>query len=339
GQSKHIEAAVKLAEWQRNTLDHNYLPFVGLLSREGEASESLLLIGNFLLFDAVARSTQCSEKAFLAEKQLEQLDKLANAESIDIPSLAIVLEQFFDDKPLPVVSGEYYLSSIFKDEQFDLAGSRSAESSAAATLFGEKSGMGCYHHKDIKVISFGPQNTPLGDCAGFGLDGSAPILPELQSEIKTATGQFVVNGTARMCPRISGAEPKEISSHGGWITNRQEFKNGSFIIETEFQDLFEKNEFLFSFFVKCKHCVINGDKIVRPRSLNRYTGKAASIQLQSSETSLYLQAGQSHDEMHVIPLGGGSNFWGADFLVAYVVNTNKCVFSLSSFFDTRYDSL
>ena len=338
-QPHYLEAASRLAEWQRNTLDHNYHPFVGLLSKEGEASESQLLVGDFLLFNAIVRTSQCSEMAFLAEKQLEQLDNLANSESIDIPSLSIVLERYFAEKKLPDVSGEYYLASILKDELFAFAGSRSAESSAAATLFGGKSGMGCYHYKDIKVINFGPQNTPLGDCRGFGLEGSVQVLSELKTEIATATGEFVVKGTARMCPKIPEAISSEVPSHGGWMTARQEFKNGSLSIETLFQDLFDKKELLFSFFVKCKNCVVNGDRIVRPRSLNRYSGKSATVQLQSGESSLFLQAGQAHDEMHVIPLGGGSNFWGADFLIAYGLNTNKCVFSLSSFFDTRYDSL
>lgn len=335
---RYAEAALKLAEWQRNTLDHNYHPFVGLLSKEGEASESELLVGDFLLFNAVARTSQYSEMAFLAEKQCELLDRLANSESIDIPSLSIVLEHYFAGKKLPDVSGEYYLPSVFQDELFALAGSRSAESSAAATLYGGKSGMGCYHYKDIKVINFGPQNTPLGDCRGFGLEGGIPAFSEFKTELSTATGEFVLDGTARLCPQNPQAS-SENSSHGGWMEIRQEFKNGLFSIETSSQDLFDKKEILFSFFVKCKNCVVDGDRIVRPRSLNRYVGKAASVQFQSGESSLFLQVKQPHDEMHVIPLGGGSNFWGADFLVAYVLNTNKCVFSLSSFFDTRYDSL
>lgn len=318
GQMQYVEAAIKLAEWQRNTLDHYYTSFVGLLSREGEASERLLLIHNFLLFNAVARTAYRSDLAFIAQKQLERLSEVADEESIDIPGYSIALEECFNEKSLPVVSGEYYLPSVLLDQALALAGSRSSESSAVATLYGGKSGMGCYHHQDVKVISFGPQYMPLGDCSGFGLEGSERFLKEHIKTLSSHNGEFTLEGTTRMSPHLS-ANGEESTPSGNWIESKQKLKNGMLSIEAKFQGLFDPKELIFSFFVKCKNCVIDGDRTIRPRSLNRYHGKAAPLKLHGAENSIQLNAGQGHEEMHVIPLGGGDNFWGADFLVAYAL--------------------
>jgi len=76
----------------------------------------------------------------------------------------------------------------------------------------------------------------------------------------------------------------------------------------------------FTFFVKADNCLVGGVQSVKPRSFSRYQGRVASIQMQGKLSSLSLEAHHKHGEMQVIPLGGGDNFWGADFLVAYILN-------------------
>lgn len=319
GQAGYKESALKITEWQFNTLDHDFLSFAGLFANEGESSERLLLINNYLLFNAVARIDDCAKMAFLAEKQLKRLAELADQESLDIPGYSILLESYFSGIELPAASTDYYLPASFQDSHFGFAGSRSAESSAVATLYGGKSGMGCYHFKDVKVINYGPQYTPLGDCAGFGIEGGGQLLSEFVTELSATTGEFILQGMSRMSSlSLEGVTVGESHSpHAGWLATCQELKDQKLSIKTQFQNLFEQKELLFSFFVKCKQCVVDGNRIVSRRSLNRYSGKSAQVEFQGVNFSLILQTGQNHEEMHVIPLGGGDNFWGADFLVAY----------------------
>lgn len=325
GQSLYVEAAFKLAKWQSNTLDHHFLSFVGLFASEGQVSERLLLVNNFLLFNALARTNQCSEMAFLAKKQIDQLMKLANSESIDMACHGIIFEEYFSKKVLPMSSRDYCLPAAFKDEHFAIAGLRSAESSAVATLNGEKSGMGCYHFKDVNVMSFGPQHIPLGDCKGFGISGSSSLLSDNIKTLSIGDDQFLIEGVARLSSSCS--QDLSLFPHAGWVTSRQEFNKGRLAIEINFQGLFEQDDLVFSFFIKCKSCLVDGSKMVRKRSLNRYSGQSASVTLEGMDGSIVLEAKQFHPEMHVIPLGGGDNFWGADFLVAYLLNDNLISYS------------
>ncbi|MBA3816400.1 MAG: hypothetical protein H0X29_07755, partial [Parachlamydiaceae bacterium] len=53
GNASLFKAAESLANWQLNTFDDQYFPHVGLFSQEEDASESKLLINNYLLFSAV----------------------------------------------------------------------------------------------------------------------------------------------------------------------------------------------------------------------------------------------------------------------------------------------
>lgn len=338
GQSSYIEAAFKLAKWQCCTLDFHAESFVGLFSCEGQASERLLLINNFLLFNAIAKTKNCPDMAFLAEKHVENLSILANRESIDIPSYSVVLEAYFDHKNLPLISKKFLLPPTINDDLLAIAGSRSQECSALATLYGGKSGMGSYHYKEIKVINFGPQHLPLGDCSGFGLEGSQRLLPQQIKVLSTSSKEFILEGTMRMS---SNPQEKNLEiPHGGWIESRQEFQEDCLTIKTQFLGLFKQQELFFSFFVKCKNCVVDGEKTIRPRSLNRYLGKVASLKLQGEKSSLLLKAEQNHEEMHVIPLGGGDNFWGADFLIAYLLKgeTDQYSWQLSPLIGSACDS-
>jgi len=179
--------------------------------------------------------------------------------------------------------------------------------------------MGCYHFKDVNVINYGPQNTPLGDCKGFGLEGGQLLLADFITELSVSSGGFSIQGMSRMSSSVNKKDSESAShpNHAGWIATCQEYKNKNLWIKTQFQRLFDQEELLFTFFVKCKQCIVNEDKIIRRRSLNRYGGRAEKIEFKGNKSSVFLLAGQNHEEMHVIPLGGGGNFWGADFLVAY----------------------
>lgn len=324
---KFLKAAEKLAEWQLNTLDHRFEPFTGLYSREGDVSQSTLLINNFLLFQAVAKMTKRQDLAFVANQQLDFLKKMQARIFFKIPCLSAVMDHFFATRLPSIQAIEYHLPAAFEDAHLALAGCRTKEGSAVMTLFGGGSGMGCLHKDDIQIVNFGPQHLPLGDCQGFGIEGCGQFLSPHVKKIQGDREVLAVEGVSRMAPYT-----KEIQSHalfragehsGCWIDVKQQFEKGQLSIETLFRRVGDPQALAFAFFVKAQSCSV-AQKIVKPRSFQRYQGKVFPVYLRGNEGMLTIDAKQECGELQVIPLGGGDNFWGGDFLIAYLFDSNLC---------------
>ena len=128
------------------------------------------------------------------------------------------------------------------------------------------------------------------------------------------------------------ARPKEAQSIAGfrqgdpggfWIDTRLEFQKAHLSIETVFNGIFDQKIFAFVFFAKAPTCLVDGRQAIEPRSFQRYQGKIRPVYLKGERASLAIEAGHKDGEMQVIPLGGGQNFWGADFLIAYQCNSDE----------------
>ncbi|MEI8366768.1 MAG: hypothetical protein WCF65_10170 [Parachlamydiaceae bacterium] len=325
GSTYHLKTALRLTEWQKNTLDYSCIPFAGLFSREGEAAEPLLVVHNLILFSAAAKASGEGETPIIwrLSQRLEEVDLLT------IPAYLSALAQVFilgtavqehqKDRDSEVESAP--LGVTIQDVSLALAGCRSEKVSAVATLFGGGSGMGCYHTGDIQIVSFGPQHMPLNDCRGFGLEGSGRLLAEQVREVRSADEEFVVAGTMRM---VSASY--KLGPSGIWIDACQKFKNDILTIETTFLDFPDDCSLAFSFFVRCPVCKVKG-KTIKPRSLDRYFGASDLIYLEGLTSSIEITPAQLHSEMHVIPLGGEDNFWGADFLLSFILPPTQKQFS------------
>ncbi len=321
GNKRFLKAAEMLAQWQQNVLDHDFLPFAGLFSQEGDASELSLVSNNFVLFDAVARTSARADMACCAEKQLSRLTALMGQSAGVLNGHMLTLGTWFGRHFAAVAAADFHLPEAFDDSYLAMAGCRGADSSAVATLYGGGSGMGCMHHGDIQVVNFGPQHLPLGNCLGFGLEGGGRLLAGRVKSVAAAEGVFTIEGVARMAAR-----PKAMQSLAGfrqgdpggiWIDTRLEFQKGHLCIETAFNGIFEPTDFAFVFFVKAASCLVGGTQVIAPRSFQRYQGAVCPVQLKGCQAVLMLEAGHTSGQMQVIPLGGGQNFWGADFLIAY----------------------
>ncbi len=57
--------------------------------------------------------------------------------------------------------------------------------------------------------------------------------------------------------------------------------------------------------------------------LDRYEGDPQTLTFEGRHTTLVLRSLFFKGTMQVIPLGGGNNFWGADFLVAYLLRPDQ----------------
>lgn len=329
--SAYLKLAERLAEWQLNTLDHDYAPFMGLFSQEGHAAESSLVINNFLLFSAVAGVFDRKDLAFAAVKQRERLNAMSSGQRFPIPHSALAFEKIFFDHGYEVISETHPLPRTFADKQMILAGCRSAETSAVATLYGGGSGMGCLHRNDVQIVSFGPQHLPLGDCRGFGIEGQHERLSSSKVAVSELDGTFSIEGTARLAPRpkVAGSNATfQNGEHSGfWIDAKQCYNKEKFSIEMIFRGVFDLNTLAFAFFVKAQSCIVDARQIIRPRSFERYQGEVRPTRFRGKQISLEIDAGQKAGGMQVIPLGGGDNFWGADFLVAYLLDPHEAQYS------------
>lgn len=315
------QAAENLAEWQQNTLDHQLSPFVGLFSQEGDTSEPSLLAANFVLFEAVSRISRRPDMGFIAERQIHHLMSSFSPIKVKISVHAVVLASYINSHTSPIVIDSYRQPSSFEDGRLALVGCRLPDYSAVATLFGGGSGLGSFHHADIKVVNFGPHHLPLGDCRGFGVEGADRLLGMHLKAVASSDDAFSVEGVARMVSRPKTTSSPVAYRHGDpagmWIDAKLDFGKSCYGIEATFNGIFDEALPSFVFFVKAKGCVVTSGEEIKPRSFKHYQGAVGSVRLLGEKTALKIEADFQGSEMHVIPLGGGKNFWGADFLIAY----------------------
>lgn len=315
-----ITAALKLARWHLNTLDYHFVPFQGLFAKEEGFSLLNLLTMNYLLFHFLALENNDPKFEYVSQTQMALL-KEALKRNNKIPSYAVVLE-FWLSKVLSRVSSEKTeLSPIIFDQDLSLVGYRSPKQNVIFTMMGGKTGLGCIRSNDIEIASYGPQHLPLGDCMGFGIE-SGPLSKRKKALIEVNGQEFCIKDTAKLASQNiffssaqfgNGAHPK------AWIEAKQQFKQNEISIDARFLSLEKLPPLAFTFFVKAKKCVVEDVKTLIPRSLNRYQDVTRKLLFEGTDSSIEISY-SSKGEMQVIPLAGGDNYWGADFLVAYLLN-------------------
>jgi len=320
-------AADRLARWQLNTLDGSYLPFVGFFVREEDADLSRLLVQNYLLFHAVALLTEKSELEYIADRQLEHLWRLKTHDSLkSCTAYDLVVAAWLEEcrqrtfEPKPIV-----LDAVIYDRDMAVVGCRTPKQSVVCTLAGGGSGMGAYHAGDLQVVSFGPQRLPLGDCLSFGIEGLDSLL-----QLEVGENNFTLAGRTHMAAVSSQQKTRALFRHGQhsgvWMDVKHQWKEDALNIEASFLSVEELENLAFAFFVKAPRCQIGEALHVRPLSLDRYQGQIQPVSFIERERNLIIAAHQQHGEMQIIPLAGNESFWGADFLVAYILDSNHTTY-------------
>jgi hypothetical protein len=184
--------------------------------------------------------------------------------------------------------------------------------------------MGSFRAGNVRILSYGPQWLPLGDCSGFGLEGgilSRSIAPFHMHGDKDSFIQSHLVRLASVNPQLythanfRNGKPSEI-----WMKAKQEFNEKKLTIQTSFIGTQEEASFAFVFFIEGEKCQIGEKKELYPKTFSRYEGRAQPIVVSSNTSTIVLHAPLSESSMQVIPLSGGKNFWGADFLVAYTID-------------------
>lgn len=319
-----IDASKKAADWQLNTLDYHFSPFKGLYVQENDASSTHLLANNYLLFHSVGMDV-------IGKKMLHELELLADKTSVKIPPYAVLMEawiyrqkQTLGESVNPLVKG---LPTNIYDSQTVLAGYRSPEFSLVLTLSGGGTGMGAIHQRDVHLVSYGPQHMPLGDCRGFGIETSENSKPEVSSK----NDQLELKNIVRLASKPTNGIEKALfryGKHSGlWMEAKQSFVKSKLNIEAMFLGISQFENIAFTFFARALTCYVDQTR-VNPRSIERYQGKSLPVRLEGEgEKGLKIQSIAPVDELHIIPLAGKDSFWGADFLVAYILSPNRINYS------------
>lgn len=320
------ESVLRLANWQLNTLDMAAKPLKGLFVREKDGKQLQHLCLSYLLFRGAAILKEETPFAAVAEVILKEIQDFVREKQDQVEEridpLWPLIEKWFERYPIVSV-GTLNLSEHIYDPSTALVGYRSLSQQVMCTLHGGHTGLGIVRQGDVEIVSYGPQYFPLAECQGFGIEGNALSDQGMRrSIIEWRRHSFCLKGCTRLVDRPSSlCELGEF--RGIWLEVTQEFKRPHFYLKTSFLGLDGWEATAFSFFVKAACCKILGQSLL-PRTLERYEGEIQTISLEGRQpTVLELRALSFQGTMRVIPLAGGNNFWGADFLIAYFLNSDQ----------------
>lgn len=319
-----LKGVVKqLTTWQLNMLDGTGEPFKGLFTREEEGSHLENLCSSYLLFKSAAIVCEDNFFATISAILLKKIEKDYVESQEVISPLWVVIEKWLDQFKIPSEESLNLPENIY-DPSTALIGNRSVSHHAMCTLHGEHTGLGSFRQGDVEILNYGPQHLPLSECQGFGIEGN--ILSDhgmRRSIMESKRSSFMLKGCVRLVdtPRFSSAGMEAF--RGIWLEVVQEYKRPHLYLKTHFLGLDGWDKVAFSFFVKANQCHVSSKKTLYPKTLERYVGKVETLRFESAESSVELRDLSCEGEMHVIPLAGGESFWGADFLVAYLLSSQQ----------------
>jgi len=330
---RYINAAVKAAKWQLNTLSHDFFPFEGLFIQEEDASLVALLTWNYLLFSSISHLPDLAYFKVAADKQLTYLQSACENQFDEFPVESLFIETLIknDSKTVKTVQ-KYDLPSGILDPHTNLVGLRSSSFNVVCSHFGGRTGLGAIKTKDVSVLSYGPHHFPLADCRGFGIEGGAistqkQVKPKLAADIK----EFSLKRSVRIVspPTENGSHDLfRNSPHSGiWADVHQSFSHDKLNLDTLFYGFNSLDSIAFSFFVKASGCYLENGISLKPNSFDRYWDKSQTVYLKGVKGELQINLLGPESELQIIPLSGGKNFWGADFLLAYSLTKERPAYS------------
>jgi hypothetical protein len=316
------EVVLQLTYWQLHTLDVAGKPFSGLFAREKEGKTFQNLCTSYLLFRSASILKEETPFAAIAEALMKSIQESKEEEIENIHPLWPLIEKWLEQYRI-LSNAPFSLPEHIYDPSTALVGYRSSSQHAVCTLHGGHTGLGVFRFGDIEIANYGPQYLPLGQCQGFGIEGNARSDQGIRhSLIEWRRHSFTLRGCARLVDQPSHS-PFEIGKFRGiWLEVTQEFIKPHFYLKTSFLGLDGWESVAFSFFVKA-HCCRLQSQCLFPRTLERYEGTVQMITFEGNESVLELRSLSFPGTMQVLPLAGGNNFWGADFLVAYLLSPQQ----------------
>lgn len=325
------ETIGRLARWQLNTLDATGRPISGLFVREKDGKPFEQLCITYLFYRSAALLIKEPLFSAIAEEALKGIHEGYSIHKKINPLWPLIekwLEQFSPLSPNSLKEGEKLrLQENIYDPSTSLVGYRSSAQHVVCTLHGGHTGLGVLRYGDIGIVNYGPQYLPLGDCQGFGIEGNSLSDQGMRrSIIEWRPHTFCIKGCTRLVDQPSNSPFEMGLFRGIWCEVVQEFKKPHFYLKTNFLGLDGWDSVVFSFYVKASRCMTQSQECLLPRKLERYEGAAQTVTFDSEESALDLRPLSFKGKMEVIPLAGGDNFWGADFLVSYHLSPDQGVY-------------
>lgn len=318
------EIVLRMAKWQLNTLDVHGAPLAGFFVREKDSQSLHYQYLSYLLFRGAAILDE-EQHAFSAVAQavLKKLGDQSKQQSETIPPLWPLIESWMEQ--FHISAGQKLkLAEHLYDPSTALAGYRTHKQHVVCTLHGEHTGLGSMRYGDVEILSYGPQYLPLEECRGFGIEGNALSDHGMRrSVIEWRPQSFTLKGCTRLVDQPSTSVFGMGKFRGIWLEVAQEFKKPHFYLKTSLLGLDGWDSVAFSFFVKARRCQTHSDRILLPQTLERYEGEVQTIHFAGEEETLELRPLNFKGTMQILPLAGGANFWGADFLVAYHLSSDQ----------------
>lgn len=205
---------------------------------------------------------------------------------------------------------------LFVDRELGVIVLKEPNATVACLASGCKSGMLSFLHRDVGVLNFGPQLSPVENCEGFGLAGRGQNIV-----LEVSEKNFSLSSYCRLAapnPRKACLERIEDSGYSGlWVETEARGNPHSLELVSKFKGTASTEGATYSLFGRGAKCLISGSHQLKPRSLDRYRGPIQPLAFISEEASVQVVVTGGAVQMEVIPLAHDTSFWGADFLVSF----------------------
>ncbi|MGM0440148.1 MAG: hypothetical protein ACQEP8_03430 [Chlamydiota bacterium] len=316
GDEKFLEAAHRIAHWQLQILDHHYRPLNGVLACEGCGELYASYSMNYALFHGVALANGDGNMEFVAEKLLAHIreDSSWNKHCSWGLDLADWISKLAGVKVQPV---NIPLRKAICDPQLALYGQRGKDYTAVVSCSGGNSGVGSFSYDDVAVVSCGPHYFPLDNASNFGVDNR----PDNFFNFEELSDDWSVR--LRCCLPVRGINDKGGEGFhaysGSWVEISHCLGEDFWWQEVEILNSVDaKADMAYVFFIKADSCLIGEDHWVKAGALEHYRGEVKPLEFKGHKESLSLHSSVDPKvQLHLITLSGNTDYWGANFLVAF----------------------
>jgi hypothetical protein len=170
--------------------------------------------------------------------------------------------------------------------------------------------MGYLTKGGLQIVAMGPHYPPLYSEKGFGL-----FYLSQNTALSSSTHY---EGWSR----TTGFEEERASLGADWVRCEVRCDKGYHFSVT--RQKVRDDPLYFSFFVVCDSLTVDG-KEIKPLSLDRYCGPAQRIILKKGEDTLHFDG--VSQKVEILPLAGEEFFWGANFMIAFELESNNKKFN------------
>jgi hypothetical protein len=293
-------AGLKIAVWHVHLLDGQGRPHLSVWSRASAFKPSHLSLWNHVLFSIAYRLS--------GEVGFNRLAQIARQESWDPNTFPVRLLVLVPSTMAPSIPNPYH--PFAEEITVGLIKFANADMSLMAHLSGFNSGIFSIHKKEVAIVNAGPQVGAYDDLSKFGISRTWGIKNRPFQEI-------IWEKTAYHC-HLKGWT--QLSALPLWVQLDARLQAGQVTVETTIQEKTVQEPLSMVLFLRCEKLILGGKHHLETGTLERYEGRALTLELQGGVEKMILHPDSSL-HMQVIPLAGGDHFWGAQFLVAFPITT------------------